>query len=322
MDIYHSVFSLLTATWVLLVLLASVMFAFGNHIDEELLKEQAVGTLVIISGLFGVVLMAIFYTTSIVTGGALTLSMWDTFQAILVGILELVWVVPYLYATKRRGALIAGPMFQGVPVLVFGLEALYGIIPPFVQLCGAALVVVGGIILSIEKGEDADGKTDHSIDWVTLGYMTASTFIVALIYVLFKDAANNEDGYLAVGFWSGLGMFLAGIVTWLIIPSYRRTFNAFAKEIDGKTLGLQLTNELMDAGGVYLVHLANVKAISLGVTGGIVTSFTASQPIAIALISALAVMLGFKQAEKGSIPWLAIGIAILLIAGGTVLIAL
>ncbi len=322
MDIIYATFGLLTEPWVLLVLVASVMFAAGNHIDEELLKMQEVGTLVIISGLFGLVLMAIFFTATFVTDATITLSKTDTLKAIGVGVLELTWVIPYLYATKRRGAVVAGPLFQGVPVIVFGLEAMGGTIPPVMQIGGALLLVLGGILLSIEKEEDEDGEISHTFDWKTFGLMAGSAFIVALIYVWFKDVAENEARFVAVGFWSGFGMFLTGVVIWLVYSPYRRDFNEFAKNVDGKAFSLQFFNELLDAGGVYLVHLANLKAASLGVAAGVVTSFSVSQPIAIALLGALLVFFGYKQPEEGRMSWLLSGTAILLIAAGTVVIAL
>ncbi len=322
MDIIYTTLGLLTEPWVLLVLVASVMFAAGNHIDEELLKKQKVGTLVIISGLFGLVLMAIFFSATFVTDATIALSKTDKLQAMGIGVLELAWVIPYLYATDRRGAVVAGPLFQGVPVIVFGFEAASGVIPPVMQIGGALLLVLGGILLSIEKEEDEDGETSHTFDWKTFGLMAGSVFIVALIYVWFKDVAEDETRYAAVGFWSGLGMFLSGAAIWLVFSPYRREFNKFVKNGDGKAFRLQFFNELLDAGGVYLVHLANVKAASLGITAGVVTSFTASQPIVIALLGALLVFFGYKQPDKNKMPWFLTGAAILLIAAGTVMVAL
>lgn len=321
MDILQSTLGLLREPWVLLVLAASVMFAIGNFADELLLVkyEQGVGTLVIISGLFGLVLMVIFAVTAFFTGSKLDLPQGTALQAIGVGVLEQLWVIPYLYATKRRGAVVAGPLFQGVPVIALGFEAMFGIIPPLLQIGGALLIILGGILLSIEKEEDEDGKTSHSIDWITVGLMSISVTLIALIYVLFKDAADGETGYVAVGFWSGLGIFLTGFVIWLVCPPYRRSFNKFARNANGKAIGIQLLNEVMDTGGAYLTHLANV----LGPSVMLVTAFNASQPIAIALIGSLLALFGVKHASSGGrTPWLLIFGAILFIAVGTVLVAL
>ena len=322
MDILNSTLGLLREPWVILVLVASIMFAVGNFTDELLLVkyEQDVGTLVIISGLFGLVLMVIFAVTAFFTGSNLDLPQGTALQAIGVGVLEQLWVIPYLYATKRRGAMIAGPLFQGVPVIALGLEAFFGVIPPLVQVGGALLIVFGGILLSIEKEEDEEGKTSHTIDWITVGLMTVSVTLIALIYVLFKDAAEGDAaGYVAVGFWSGLGIFLTGFAIWLVWTPYRRSFNKFMRNADGKAIGIQLFNEVMDAGGAYLTHLANV----IGPSVMIVTAFNASQPIAIALIGGLLALFGVKHAATGGkTQWLLIFGAIFFIAVGTVVVAL
>ncbi|HEY0964733.1 MAG TPA: hypothetical protein VGE31_02975 [Candidatus Paceibacterota bacterium] len=321
MDAISAVLGLLSEPWVLLVLTASVMFAAGNFIDELLLTKynQSIGTLVIISGLFGLVLMAGFGLFATITPAQLSLPIPVVFQAIGVGVLELLWVIPYLYATERRGAVIAGPLFQSVPVVALGIEAFYGVIPPQVQIAGALCIVLGGIILSIEKEGGEDGETTHHIDWVTLGLMSLSATLIALIYVLFKDAAGGEARYVAVGFWSGLGMLLTGTMIWLVVPSYRIEFNTFTRQANGKAVGIQFFNEILDAGGAYLTHLANV----IGPSVMLVTAFNASQPIAIALIGALLCLFGIKHASSESkAPWVLIIAAVAFIATGTVIIAL
>jgi hypothetical protein len=264
-------------------------------------------------------LATIFAVTTFFIGGSVLLSSSTIHQALGVGALEVLWVIPYLYATKRRGAMIAGPLFQAVPVIALGFEVYLGTIPPLVQIGGALLIVLGGILLSIEKVETKRGHTKHKVDWITVILMTFSATLVALIYVLFKDAADGVDGYVAVGFWTGLGMFLTGTAIWLVVPKYRRDFNAFTRNADGKAISIQLINEIMDAGGAYLTHLANV----LGPSVMLVTAFNASQPIAIALIGALLGLFGIKHASSGSkVSWLLIGTAIVLIAAGVVVVAL
>jgi drug/metabolite transporter (DMT)-like permease len=321
MDIIYAVIGLLTEPWLILVLVASVMFAIGNYLDEMLLGEyeQEVGTLVINSGIFGLVLMAIFATIAYFINTSVAPPSSIVYQALGIGVLEVLWVIPYLCATDRRGAMIAGPLFQAVPVIALGFEAVGGTIPPLIQIGGAVLIILGGVLLSIEKEENEDGETNHTVDWITVGLMMVSAVIIALIYVLFKDAADGADGYIAVGFWTGLGMFLAGLAIWLVVPKYRKDFNAFARNANGKAVGIQFINEIMDAGGAYLTHLANV----LGPSVMLVTAFNATQPIAIALVGALLGLFGIKHANSDSkISWLLIGVAIVLIAAGTVVVAL
>ena len=134
-EIVNAVFSLMGSPWVWLILLASFMYAAGNYIDELLLSkyEQEVGTMVLISTLFGGVVVLIFLALAYFLEISVFLDAPILVQALIVGMLEALWVIPYLYATERSGAIVAGPLFQAVPVFALGIESFYGVIPPTLQ---------------------------------------------------------------------------------------------------------------------------------------------------------------------------------------------
>lgn len=294
------------------------MFAAGVIIDEKLVKEQAIGTLVIISSLFGFAVMAVFAGIAHYTNTSLYLDQTSLKWALLIGVGEIAWVVPYLYALKRRGAVVAGPMFQLIPVAGGVLEAIFfGVIPPAIHVIGSILIIGGGFVLSIEEEELENGSTAYVSDWKTVGLMAVSAIIASAIYVFFKDTAGGEGGYVAVGFWTGLGMVLTGIVIWLVWKPYRTNFNAFCKKANGKMVALQLLNETVDAGGAYLTHFANI----LGPSVLIVTAFNAVQPVFILIFVAILLFFGIKVWDM-EYKWKIIVPSILTIAGGTVLIAL
>jgi hypothetical protein len=312
----------ITTPWVLLILLASVLYAAGNYIDELLLCKynQEVGTMVIISTLFGAVVASIFLLLAYMTGTSLHLETPLLLQALGIGILEALWVIPYLYATERSGALIAGPLFQALPVFALFFESFYGVVPPQIQLLGAAVIILGGIVLSIEKEEDEEGNTSHSIDWITIGMMTISIVIVSLIYVLFKNAAVSSN-FLTVGFWTGIGTLVTGMLIYGIWQPYRNQFNTFCASADYKAVGIQFFNEILDAGGVYMTNLAN----TLGPSVMVVTAFNATQPVAIGIIGATLSFFGFTSISTDKTDkngWVFITLGILLLAVGTVIIAL
>jgi EamA-like transporter family len=318
MDIFNPVLDLLSSGWLMVILAAGAMFAAGVFIDEKLLQDQEIGTMVIISSLFGLVVMAVFAGISSYTGSSLLISQSDLVRSLLIGVGEIAWVIPYLYALKRRGAVVAGPMFQLIPVVGGIAEAiLFGIIPPSVHIVGALLIVGGGFVLSIEEEELEDGTISYVSDWKTVGYMALSATIAALIYVFFKDTAGGNSGYVAVGFWTGLGMVLTGIAIWLFWKPYRTDFNSFCRNADGKMVGLQLFNESMDAGGAYLTHLANI----IGPSVLVVTAFNAVQPVFILIFAAALLFFGIKVWET-EYKWKIIAPSILTIAVGTYLIAL
>lgn len=334
MDILNSVLDLLSSGWLTVIIVAGAMFAAGVFIDEKLLQEQEVGTMVIISSLFGLVVMAVFAGISFYMGISLHLNQEDLLWAILIGVGEVAWVIPYLKATKRRGAVIVGPMFQLIPVVGGAAEAIFfGTIPPMIHVIGALLIVGGGFVLSIEEEELEDGSVVYVSDWKTVGLMAIAASIAAFIYVFFKDTAMVHTipadasfwekfwlllpGYVTVGFWTGLGMVLAGIAIWLIWKPYRTDFNAFCRNADGKMVGLQLFNESMDAGGAYLTHLANIIGPSILV----VTAFNAAQPIFILVFAIALLFFGIKVWEM-EYKWKVIVPSIFTIAVGTGLIAL
>ncbi len=317
MDIIVSVLGLLTSAWFVFALFANLASAGGTYIDEVLTRkyEQPIGVQVIVTGLFGFVLVGIFGTTAVLTQENLNLPLTTIAQAMGVGVLEQLYTIPLLYAIYRRGAMVVGPMTQLVPVITLGFGGMFGIMPPAMQIGGALLIVAGGIILSIEKPEDED---DAKIDWITLGLAGLSSLLVALIYVLFNETAESDDMFVAVGFWSGLGMGLAGITIWAVYRPYREVFNDFCRNANKEALGLQLANEALDAGGTYFMHKANL----LGPSVMVVTATGAIEPLAIGIIGFL---FGIKHAsDKEASSWsrvIAISIAIIAIAGGVVLVS-
>lgn len=316
MDIFHYTTGFLSEPWFICVVLANFLFSIGVHIDERLMEVQKIGTLVIISALFGLVLMVIFAIIAGKVGTDLRLPNEDKLAAIVIGIAEVVWIIPYLYAMERRGATVAGPLFQLVPVFGGVLEFLLGTIPPLIQVVGATTIVFGGILLSIKKQENANGQVNHTIDWITVSLMAIAAGIIALVYVIFKNVAGSEGGYLAVGFWSSFGMLLAGIIIFIFYKPYRNDFMSFYRNANGKAVSMQFTNECMDIGGAYLTHLANV----LGPSVLVVTAFNATQPIFILLIAGFFWL--FKRNKKTqSYGWIRLLLSVVMITIGTVLIA-
>ncbi len=321
-EIFSSLLTLISTPWVWLILIASVMYAAGNYIDELLLSkyEQEVGTMVIISTLFGAVVVAVFYGLSLYYGISIIVDQPIIVQALAIGVLEALWVIPYLYATERSGAIVAGPLFQAVPVFALVMEATMGVIPPPLQLLGAFIIVAGGILVSIEREEDEDGEVTHKIDWVTIGMMTISAIIVALIYVLFRDAAVATN-FIAVGFWVGLGTLITGATIYAVWKPYRQDFNTFCKEANYKAVTVQFFNEILDAGGVYMTNLAT----TLGPSVMVVTAFNATQPLAVGITGFVLSGFGLASVSSGGMDkrgWFLLAAGIILIAVGIVVLAL
>lgn len=311
---------LLMEPWFFLIIAASFMYAAGNFIDDSLVHDfkVPVGTMVIISGSFGLVIMAVMGSVALWNDISIRLPLDICFQAMAVGVLELLWVIPYLYAIDRRGAVVAGPLFQLVPVMALGLEAVWGVVPATTQIVAALIIITGGVLLSLKPTGMLQNEEESRLDWSTIGLMLLSVLIIALIYVLFKDASLSH-GYVAVGFWSALGLLLTAIAIWLGWKPYRDHFNCFVVNSDKKAISIQILNETMDTGGAYITHLANTVGPSIMV----VTAFNAAQPLFILIIGLFLSAMGW-QGGRSIIrsEWILITISILLIALGTGLIAI
>jgi drug/metabolite transporter (DMT)-like permease len=310
--------------WVILAIAAALAYAGMNFIDEWLIERlegkgdvyketDSVGILVIVSGLFGIVVAAVFGGYTLLTSTTIFVGTDLAIQAIFVGMLEISWLPAYLYATKRGGALEAAPLFQTIPVISLILGFIFfAELPPMVHVVGAFAIVVGGAILNLVPGT-------WKLDCRTVGLMLIASTIIAAIYFLFKDVAQ-EGNFVATAFWGGVGMVLAAVIVWVICPSYRREFNAFAQGIDRQSVLAQLTNEVINTFAV----LASQKAVVLGPSVMVVTALNAFQPVFILLIGWILTKNGSDKHKAAFTGYEGIKkvVSIALIAVGTAIIVL
>ena len=148
--------------------------------------------------------------------------------------------------------------------------------------------------------------------------LLASTIIV-LVSFLFRDTAR-EANFVATAFWSGVGMFVGGILVFIIWRPYRREFLSYCRTLKKADIAIQATNEVIDIAAVALQRLALV----LGPSVMTVEALNAYQPLFILIISAILAKRGndHHQAMLQGNKFYLKTAAILLIAVGTVLIAL
>jgi hypothetical protein len=328
MDALYAVLGLLTEPWALVAIAASFLFASENHIDELLLRRlgatdneeeetDAVGTLVIISGLFGLLVSTLFGTASFLLpqAGDLMIGSEHIVQSLIIGALDMVWLIPYLYATRRSGALEAAPLFQLIPVIALGLGvAAFSELPPTIEIIGALTIVCGGFALNIGEVE---GK--WKVDIKTIALMLFASTVIALISFLFRDTAR-ETNFVATAFWSGIGMCLGGSLVFIVWQPYRKEFLSYCRTLKKADLAIQATNEVTDIAAMALQRLALV----LGPSVMTVEALNAYQPLFILIIGTVLAKRGtdhHREKLEGNKFYLKTG-AIVLIALGTIFIAL
>jgi uncharacterized membrane protein len=315
---------LLAAPWILLALFSAFSDALVGYIDEWLLKRikgergsevDAPGRLVLISGFFGLVIALGAALVSTFSGDQYTLAVpiGSLLQAVAAGALEVIWLIPYFYALQRGGALNATPLFQTIPIfsLIFGL-LIFSEVPTSLHILATLIIIGGAYVLNYSP-------QNHRLDAITVGLMLVSSALISFGFFMFKDA-TLAGNFIASLFGHGLGMFAISSGIYATWTPYRRQFNDFIRNADFKVLAAQLCNE-----GLYSIGaIAHQLAIVLGPSVMVVSALSAFHPLftlGIAATLAAAGSTEHRAVLQKDQRYHKIA-AIVLIAGGTVLIAL
>jgi drug/metabolite transporter (DMT)-like permease len=145
-------------SWLLIALLAPVLFSVTNHIDKYLIGKYfrghgGAGALIIFSSLVGVIVAPFIL---IIEQGVLNISFLQVLLLFVVAALTMLAILLYFYALQRDETSVVVPLFQLIPVFAFVLAYfVLGEILTFSQLGGASLVILGSVVISLtmeEKG--------------------------------------------------------------------------------------------------------------------------------------------------------------------------
>lgn len=321
MDIFSSLWALIREPFFKYSVAASLGYTIVEYIDEHLLddtrseKGNGVGLLTLVSGFFGIIISLLIFIFAACTGASSNLMIGheQMIQVLFSGALEVLWMIPYLHATNRVGTMKAAPLFQVIPVFSFILGYfVFGEDLGSTHIAGSMVIVSGAFLLNLNQDT-------FRIDRVTVGLMFLASFIIALVYSIFKDA-TIESNLMATLFWSGLGMTLMSCLVWLIYKPYREEFNQFILSPSKKLVLLQLVNEGVNAASVTASHFAAVKAPSVMVA----TALNAFHPVFILVIGWIINRFGPSKNRRPitKTEGLKRVVSILMIMIGTIIIAL
>lgn len=247
--------------WLIYAFMGPVFWAASTHMDKYLVdryfKHSDVGVLLVFTALIGLVMLPfILYWQPAV----LALAWRDILVIAFSGVLYMAAMYFYLQALQTNEASVVAPFFQAGPLFAYALAYLVlGETLTRVQLMGGALIVSGGLLLSLHP---AGGQVRLRL--VLL--MLACAFILAVSSVIFKAFAV-KDAFWSTTFWTYLGEALYGF--WLLaLPGPRRQFIALMRRNTGAVISVNAVNELINLGGslgmryaVLLAPLSLVQAI-------------------------------------------------------------
>lgn len=248
--------------WYLFALAVPVLYSGSNFIDKFLLEKKIKDPMAITaiaglaSGILGVIIGLIVGFNNI-----------DSFQISLIifaGILLIFYLFPYFEAMKIEDASRVVPLFQFIPVFtlilssVFLKESL-----TMKQIVGLALVVGGGILISVKKVEGKMFRPRKSL-W----FMLLASFMYSAVGILFRFVVKD------VNFWTTLsyeyiGTGIGGSLLFLI-PKIRMAVVDQAKQIKSSAGIITINNGiavLAQTSESYAISLAAVPLVNI--IGGI-----------------------------------------------------
>lgn len=299
--------------WFYIALVAEIAWAVGIYLDKYLVtttnaegnEENTTGTLMIISSSFGVVVaFVIFIVMTILFGHTETFSLLaiapsNLVWSLFIGVLEMLWLIPYFYALHYTDEMIAPPILQTVPVFGFILGFFFfNEIPTVIHGIASALIVLGALFLNIDLIKEESGGAKVTINWKAILLMLLSSIIIAAISFIFKDVAI-EESFWGTAFWTAIGSFCFAIFLWLCIPSYRIQFNKLIRVRGASIVGINVTNEIIDNIAIYAFNAAVIIAPSVV----LVQSTTAYQPLLLLAIGFVLAKLGIERHAKTLTTW-------------------
>ncbi|MBP9759882.1 MAG: EamA family transporter [Candidatus Pacebacteria bacterium] len=299
----------MSTTWLFFLLFAQVTWAVGNYIDHYLLSRykehvdsaSTVGTLVLISSFFMLLVGTGIYALAhglvqwgVIAPDPLNMKTGEIFLAMGVGVLEVLWLIPYLYALDEADETQVCPLFQLVPVFGFFLGiTFFNEVPSISQILAGCVILTGSVVLNLNVGRKKESVND-GLNMRVIGLMAVASFIIAIVAFLFKNTAL-EANYWGAAFWMSMGSFLTGVVIWIIVPSYRRDFHAFLGRRDMFGIAVNFVNEIADSVAI----LAFYGAVLFGPSTALVQSSIAYQPLFVLLIGLVAARFGSEfHAER------------------------
>jgi len=266
--------------WVYIGLGAQMLWVIGNLFDKYLIEtffrgeedeeDEGIGTLVLFSAFFAVLVSAGVYVG---WGSTISFSNQSALIGISIGVLNALWVIAYLYAIGRGELTKTVPIFQTIPVFGFLFAfLLLGETVTSLQFLAAVSLMVGSFVLSYNF-------RTGGFAWIPLGLMLLASAVVALQEVVFKFVAL-DDGFATSAFWQGIGLGLTGLFLYSAIPSYRRQFNGFLAERNKHIWTVSAINEIFDNAATLVFSYAIILGPVL-----LVQSVNAYQPLVLFAVS-------------------------------------
>ena len=249
--------------WFLFALSAPLLWAITNHVDKYVVSkignEMGVRGIVTFSTLFGGVILLF---VGIFANGIGSITGFARLILILSGMIGSGMLFFYILALQLSEATIVVAFMQLIPIFSYILGAIFfHEVFTFRQVIAAVIIIIGSAIMSI----DFEAKEHNRFRKKVVVFMVLGSLCFALNETLFKAVAV-PDIFWASTFWQYVGIFLTGIILFLI-PVFRKDFLVIFRNNSTKLFKLISIIELMTILGnlatAYAVILAPLALVML-----------------------------------------------------------
>lgn len=235
-------------TWFSFALLGYFLYALVTVANKFLLRQRATTKPLVFT--FWVCLLSVF--TFILTPFGLHWPGWGWLAFdILAGVVYFVALLTYYQALDINEASRAASATGGLtPVFVLVLSYLFlGETLGWLQLTAFSLLVVGGFLISLERGRSGFHEVMKG-----LKFIVATIILGAVYFVMLKYLFNYQD--FITGFvWSRLGL-VAGALAVLLYPVWRREIVVSWRGATAGLDSLMIGTKVMAGFGSLFVSLA------------------------------------------------------------------
>lgn len=277
---------------VVLAAIAAFFYATTNHIDKYLIskavKNADYRALILVSTIIAGGVMAIIYL--FVCNFQLAFDIPSILLLLFNSALYTVANIFWFKALDRDDTTIVVIMFQLIPVFMLLLSPLIlqnQYINPL-QLIGGLLITLAAVFLTYEPTH----KKFNKEKLITLAIMAFVSLAYAIWFIIERYINQGHD-FNQTTLWSNLTLFVVGVLIFVFIRSFRKSFSKMLKTNGPKVIGLNLINEMLNSfGGVLSTFAGTMASVALVsfVTQGV-------QPFAVMLLGILIAKL-FPKIEK------------------------
>lgn len=278
-----------------MAMIAATLYAATNHIDKYLIskgvKNADFRSLLVVSTVIAGAVMSIIYL--FVCGFSITFE-WKSFLILLANsVIVSVAYILYFKALAREDTTIVAIMFQLIPVFMLFLSPLFlsnqSISP--LQLIGGIVATFAAILVTFEPSKKRFNKEKLTV----LGIMTLVSIAYAIWFILQRYVTLDHD-FNQTMFWTSVSQFTVGVLIYVFLPSFRKSFHKMLRTNGKKIISLNLANELLSSFGNVLSTAAGMLA-SVALVSFVSQSF---QPFAVMGLGIL-ITIFFPKIEREAI---------------------